>query len=203
VAERLFFALWPGEAERAALVRLQHGLPLRGGRVTHPEDLHITLAFLGEVLPERRACYEAAAQDVRAAPFDLGLTRVGYWPRPRILWCGPHAEPAQLLALVQTLTDALRPCGFPGEGRPYAAHLTLARKVAAYDGRASPAAADWRLDWTIAGFVLAASREGPPPRYRVLRRWAFETASPESPLCDNARLSGRGCGGDERVAVPP
>jgi RNA 2',3'-cyclic 3'-phosphodiesterase len=188
VAERLFFALWPGEAERAALARLQRDLLRPGARATDPTDLHLTLAFLGTVPLERRACCEAAGDGIRALPFDLNLARVGYWPRPRILWCGPLAPPAPLLALVRDLTDALRPCGFPGERRPYAAHITLARKVAGFQGPAPPADAAWRLDWPITDFVLAASSEGPPPRYRVVRRWSFQNASPDCLLCDNAGL---------------
>lgn len=186
MAERLFFALWPGEAERAALVALQRELLSWGGRPTNGEDLHLTLAFLGEVSIERRACCEAAADAVRGAPFNLNLTSIGFWPRPRILWCGAQSAPPPLLAVVESLTEGLRRCGFPGERRPYAAHITLARKVAALGSVGSSAA--WRLDWPVTGFVLAASREGLPPRYRVLRRWPFETASPQSALCDNAPL---------------
>lgn len=188
MAERLFFALWPGEAERAGLVRLQHRLLRHGERPTHPEDLHLTLAFLGAVPPERRACCEAAGDGIDARPFVLSLSRVGFWPRPRILWCGPPAPPAPLLTLVRDLTDRLRPCGFPGERRPYAAHITLARKVAARGRPDDPTIPAWHLRWPITGFVLAASGEGPPPRYRVLRRWAFPVDSPAWPLCDNAGL---------------
>ncbi len=185
VAERLFFALWPDAPVRAALAGLQNALPLVGGRTrpAHPEDLHLTLAFLGEVAPQQRACCEAAAGTIQASPFALRLDQIGYWPRPRILWCGPQTTPVPLLNLVRCLESALHPCGFAGERRPYAAHLTLARGVAA--GTAPPGG--WHTDWRVDGFVLAISRPGPPPRYRVLRRWSF-TASPASPLCDNARL---------------
>ncbi len=172
MTERLFFALWPGPAERAALDRLQRGLPRRGGRPTHPEDLHLTLAFLGEVTPGQRTCCEAAADAVYSPPFTLHLDCVGHWPRPRILWCGARQAPAQLLALVGDLTGRLHPCGFPGERRPYAAHLTLARQVAGFDGPPK-AVAEWSLGWPVTGFVLAAGRDGPPPRYRVLRRWGL------------------------------
>lgn len=188
MAERLFFALWPGEDERAALVRLQRGLLRHGGRATDPADLHLTLVFLGAVPPERRACCEAAGDGILDVPFDLNLAQVGYWPRPRILWCGTLAPPPPLLALVRDLTDALRACGIPGERRPYAAHITLARKTAGFQAPAPAAEAAWRLTWPITGFVLAASSDGPPPRYRIVRRWAFQGASPEGPLCDNARL---------------
>jgi 2'-5' RNA ligase len=184
MTERLFFALWPDAQLRAALRRLQNDLPLHGGRPTHPQDLHLTLAFLGDVPAERRACYEAAADDIRGAPFEVRLERVGHWPRPRILWCGPQANPPELAALVQSLEAALRPCGFAGEDRAYAAHLTLARKVTTPP---APLAA-WHADWRVDGFVLAAGCGGPAPRYRVLRRWNLSAASPRSPLCDNAGL---------------
>lgn len=186
MSERLFFALWPEDRERAALARLQGGLALSGARPTHPADFHLTLAFLGAIPPERRACCEAAADLVQATPFVIPLNCVGHWPRPRILWCGPTATPPELLALVEDLREALVPCGSPREARPYAAHITLARKAHTEAmGRALP---DWSLTWPVTGFVLAASRPGPPPRYRVLRGWSFSTPSAVAPLCDNALL---------------
>jgi RNA 2',3'-cyclic 3'-phosphodiesterase len=184
VLERLFFALWPGDTERNALARLQGSLGLHGTRPTHPADLHLTLVFLGDLPPERRSCCEAAADLVRAAPFAIPLSRVGLWPRPRILWCRPAVTPPELLTLADGLAEALVPCGVPRETRPYAAHITLARQASgALDPRR-----EWSLTWPVTGFVLAASRPGPPPRYRVLRRWVFSTPSESGPLCDNAPL---------------
>ena len=115
----------------AALARLQGSLALQGARPTHPADLHLTLAFLGALPPERRACCEAAADLVQAAPFAIPLSRVGLWPRPRILWCGPAVTPPELLTLADGLAEALVPCGVPREARPYAAHITLARQARA------------------------------------------------------------------------
>jgi len=184
VSERLFFALWPEDAERNALARLQGSLGLHGARPTHPADLHLTLVFLGALAPERRSCCEAAADQVQAAPFAIPLSRVGLWPRPRILWCGPAVTPPELLTLADGLAEALVPCGVPRETRPYAAHITLARQARAeLDPRQ-----EWSLTWPVTGFVLAASRPGPPPRYRVMRRWALSAPSESGPLCDNAPL---------------
>ena len=184
MSERLFFALWPGDAERSALARLQDSLGLHGTRPTHPADLHLTLVFLGALPPERRSCCEAAADLVQAAPFAIPLSRVGLWPRPRILWCGPAVTPPELLTLADGLAEALVPCGVPREPRPYAAHVTLARQAS---GTLDPRQ-EWSLTWPVTGFVLAASRPGPPPRYRVLRRWALSAPSESGPLCDNAPL---------------
>jgi RNA 2',3'-cyclic 3'-phosphodiesterase len=184
VSERLFFALWPEDAERTALARLQGRLALQGTRPTHTADIHLTLVFLGAIPPERRACCEAAADSVQAAPFAIHLSQVGLWSRPRILWCGPAVAPPELLALADGLAEALVPCGVPREVRPYAAHITLARQTRAEPGPLP----EWSLTWPVVGFVLAASRPGPPPRYRVLRRWAFSAPSAVGALCDNAPL---------------
>ncbi len=160
MSERLFFALWPGGAERSALAGLQGSLGLRGTRPTHPADLHLTLVFLGDLPPERRSCCEAAADLVRAAPFSVELDRVGLWPRPRILWCGPALTPAALLTLADGLAEALVPCGVPRETRPYAAHMTLARQARA--DALGDAAPNWSLTWPVTGFVL-----GPLGPFRV------------------------------------
>jgi 2'-5' RNA ligase len=91
-----------------------------------------------------------------------------------------------LLTLADGLAEALVPCGVPRETRPYAAHMTLARQARA--DALGDAAPNWSLTWPVTGFVLAASRPGPPPRYRVLRRWALSAPSESGPLCDNAPL---------------
>ena len=63
---------------------------------------------------------------------------------------------------------ALADCGFEPERRPYAAHVTLARKARPlrFQELQRP------LSWLVGDFVLVASRTGgEPPRYRVLKRW--------------------------------
>jgi 2'-5' RNA ligase len=167
VAERLFFALWPGDDQRLALTRVQHALPPHQGRDAHAEDLHITLVFLGELDPEQRACAEAAADAVQGEPFVLTLNRFGCFPRPRVLWCGADEHPLPLLDLVGALNAGLRPCHIRLDRRPYSPHVTLARN-------ARPLRSfllDVPIPWPVDGFVLATSQEGGPPRYRVLRRW--------------------------------
>ncbi len=57
------------------------------------------------------------------------LEQMGYWSKSGILWVGPNQTPSPLLRLVQELNAGLAGCGYEAEQRPYAAHLTLARKV--------------------------------------------------------------------------
>ena len=151
------------------MVRARRDLPRYGGRDTHPQDLHLTLFFLGELDAERRACVEEAADGVQGDAFPLVLDRIGSFPRARILWCGASQSPRPLLALVGALNAVLRRCGFGPERRPYVPHATLARKARPLPARDL----DHPISWQVSAFVLAASQEGGPPRYRVLRRWAL------------------------------
>ncbi|MGD2081828.1 MAG: RNA 2',3'-cyclic phosphodiesterase [Chromatiales bacterium] len=168
--QRLFFALWPDDATRERLAGLARAIPGAEGRATHPQDLHLTLVFLGAVSADRLGCVTAAADAVRGEPFTLRIDRVGFWPRPRILWCGPHEHPPALPGLVTALQARLKDCGFAPEERAFQAHVTLARKARRTGGAelARP------VTWPVSDLVLAGSRPGnPPPRYRVLRRWAL------------------------------
>jgi RNA 2',3'-cyclic 3'-phosphodiesterase len=169
VAERLFFALWPGEPERLALDRVRRTLPAHRGRETEPADYHVTLSFLGDVDPERRACAEAAAGQVRAAPFTLVLDTIGSFSRARILWCGASECPPGLLALVGGLNHGLLDCGLPPERRPYQPHVTLARKAVPVEARSLPEPICWPVD----SFALVRSEPQHNPRYRVLASWAL------------------------------
>ena len=167
-SQRLFFALWPDDPGRAELEMLVRGLPEHRGRLVHPQDRHITLVFLGDVTADRRACAEEAAQRVSAPSFELLIDQVGYWPRPRILWCGASQVPEPLLGLVNDLRRELERCGFRPETRPYAPHVTLARKARRVPTYLIPE----RLSWPVREFVLVVSSiDGPPPHYQVLRRW--------------------------------
>lgn len=165
--ERWFLAVWPDARVRDALVRQASGAVPRGARLTHPDDLHLTLVFLGELPPVRRWCVISVADAVEAKPFALEIDRIGHFARSRVLWCGPSSVPDALLGLVRTLQAGLVDCGIPPERRPYRPHLTLARKVSAYEGRDLPAP----VHWPVGELVLAHGVSGARPRYRIHRRW--------------------------------
>jgi 2'-5' RNA ligase len=169
-SRRLFFALWPEEVVRQGLLGLGEQLQGSNGRPTHPRDLHVTLVFLGTVEEGRRCCVQAVADSIRARPFELRIDRFGFWSRPRILWCGPGETPQVLTDLVADLQRGLEGCGFSPERRPYAAHLTLARKArrVPLPEPASP------VNWPVREFALAASRlGGGKPRYELLKTWSL------------------------------
>jgi RNA 2',3'-cyclic 3'-phosphodiesterase len=169
--QRLYFALWPAPELQERLFRLG-GVLLGGrrGRRVAAENLHLTLAFLGSVAPERRACFESAADQLRAAPFTLAFTRSGCFRRNGILWAGPAVVPPMLLELVGDLNRGLAACGFDPERRIYRAHLTLARNVRRWldDTTFDP------VQWNVDSFALIASHtHSNGARYEVLRRWSL------------------------------
>ncbi len=123
--------------------------PLRGAREklpvkwVRPENIHLSLKFLGEVddarEPELRAALQQAAGSRSAPPpprpLTLQITGFGVFPdyrRPHVLWAGITPEPG-LELLQHAVEQAFTPLGFPTEARAFRPHVTLAR--AARDAR--------------------------------------------------------------------
>ena len=97
-----------------------------------PENLHLTLKFLGNVVATRvdaiGAALAAAAADTPA--FDFGVEGLGAFPsptRPRVIWAGAGGGQVEAVGLAGRVEDALAPLGFAREDRPFAAHITLGR----------------------------------------------------------------------------
>ena len=172
---RLFFALWPDEKTRRELAALQTLLPQGQGRWVHGADLHLTLQFLGQVAPDRQACISRAAADVEGQAFELCITHLDFWSRPRVAWAGPDQVPEALSRLVADLGGHLESCGFPRESRTYRPHVTLVRKAPP----SGVIALEKPITWPVEDFVLVESRPGgEPPWYRVVECWPLD-AGPE------------------------
>ena len=138
------------------------------GRLVAPHNLHLTLAFIGNVTPDQRACMEAAAATLQGQAFTVTLDCVGFWPKPRVLWAGAGGVPAALEDLVADLSRTLANCGYRPEIRPFQAHVTLARKVSRPPRRCAIAP----IHWAVADFCLVESVTGEQGSdYRVLARW--------------------------------
>ena len=105
---------------------------LRGGRIVPPENLHVTLAFLGHTPDERLDDVVAAAREAAALvpPFVLSFDRAGRFPergRPRVVWLGMADGEANVVELGSAASAGLRKRALDFEDRPLAPHLTLAR----------------------------------------------------------------------------
>ena len=126
---RLFYALWPPDKVRQAIVEALSRLPAQlDGRVMQTENLHATLHYVGQVTESTKDCMHAAAQSVEAEGFQLNLDRLGLFPKAKIFWMGAQNTPDQLMQLHKKLGTALEDCGFVTDERAFAPHLTLLRK---------------------------------------------------------------------------
>ncbi|MFQ6017792.1 MAG: RNA 2',3'-cyclic phosphodiesterase, partial [Kiloniellaceae bacterium] len=124
---RLFVAISLPEALRARLSSLAHGLP--GARWVAPENLHLTLRFIGEVDGRQARDIDAALAGIRAESFPVtlaGIDRFGNGAKLRSLWVGVEANPA-LERLHNKIEQALQGAGLAPEGRKFKPHVTLAR----------------------------------------------------------------------------
>lgn len=175
VPSRLFFALWPDSGTRDALAATAGVLRKTcGGRAPPARNLHLTLAFLGNVPAARLPELEDLTAALHAEPFVLDLDRIGWWRQHRLVWAGTAACPSGLEALVAALAGSLRAGGFDFERRRFMPHVTLLRDA----GKAPVPTAFGPLTWCPTRFVLACSQ--PSARgvqYRVMNAWPLKGVS--------------------------
>lgn len=169
---RLFFALWPDAATRTALARWQHALlPPCGGRAMHVDDVHLTLAFLGDTPLDRLPAIVACADGMRAGPFELLLDQAHYWRHNRIVWVGPEVPPPPLDALAQQLRDRLMAAAVSFDSKPFVPHITLLRKAAC----SAPLPVLSPIVWQVESFALVRSTCAiAGPRYCVEHSWPLD-----------------------------
>lgn len=98
------------------------------GSFTRRENLHLTLAFIGESGREDELC--RVLEKLEGEPFPLWVEGFGTFRREGgdICWLGLRRSEA-LLALHRQLSEGLERAGFPVERRPFRPHLTLGRQV--------------------------------------------------------------------------
>ena len=139
---RAFVAIDINEEVRQRLVEAQRRLEATGAqlKLVEPQNIHLTVKFLGEV-PERRVgeitgALQRATEGMSA--FDVLVCGVGVFPNlryVRVVWAGVADGREQAVALIRKVDGELQRLGFAPE-REYVPHLTLARvKSAAAKGR--------------------------------------------------------------------
>ena len=101
-------------------------------RWTRPENVHLTLKFLGEIPEGEIEHIGAALRKVCGdhTPFDASLSSFGAFPsarRARVIWAGAAAGSEELRALAADVEAAFEPLGFGREDRTFVPHVTLGR----------------------------------------------------------------------------
>ena len=123
---RLFIAINLSPEMKSALKDAQRAMDRRGvrGNFTTEENLHLTLAFIGEY-PSAETVMDVLS-GVTFTPFDLQLDGVG---RFGDLWWAGLRESAALTAVVRRVRRALAEGGIPFDRKRFAPHITLLRKA--------------------------------------------------------------------------
>jgi 2'-5' RNA ligase len=163
---RMFFALCPDDATRAHIVRCTRlAVAAVGGSATRPENLHMTVAFVGRLTPKQVDKVRAVAP-IRTGPIEILLDRQGFWSRERIVWLGPSQPPSALLELETRLWRGLSASNFVRERGTYRPHITLARRARAGRVAIRP------LRWTATHLQLLESLpDEQGTRYELVDRW--------------------------------
>jgi len=140
---RTFLALDVDAAVRERLPSIAGGLQVGRAKLrpVPPENIHVTLNFLGDVADAALGDVCRAVADVGAAsePFTFTVRGVRCMPpkgRVNILWADVADPEARLAGLQGELTEAMSALGFRPDARTYHPHLTIARVKYAADPRA-------------------------------------------------------------------
>lgn len=174
---RLFFALQPEPAQRAAIAAgMLPAVQALGAKPVAEADLHLTLSFLGEVAAEAIPALLLATEGIASMPIELSLAQVDCWKGPRVLCLLPEdsAGVAAARRLASSLGEASRAAGPAPDERAFRAHVTIARKApsAAFHSRHWPEPLRAALPFTASSFVLMESTPAPAgQRYNVVRSW--------------------------------
>jgi len=129
---RLFIAINLNDDTQSRLLTLQNELHTysKSGNFTLPDNLHLTLVFLGECNAKQADLIKSAMDTVAFEPIDLQMNQLGRFKRDEgdIWWAGVR-ENKELVDLQQRLVAGLRASGFQCDNRKYTPHITLGRKI--------------------------------------------------------------------------
>lgn len=161
---RLFVALSLPDGVIARLAIMCSGIP--GANWVAPENMHITLRFIGEVDEPTAEEINYVLSQLEADAFSLeicGLDTFGRGSHPHALWVAVKASP-ELLHLQSKIESTIVRAGLPPEGRKFTPHVTLARMNRPDVGRVQSFIEGNNLfhagPFTVSQFTLFESRMG-------------------------------------------
>ena len=181
---RMFAALLPNDQLRDQINRLTLlGISAADINHIHPvpaANLHLTLAFYGEIDQQTQVAISAELAEIATEPFEIRLDQIEFWPKAGILCLVPTEPPAQLLQLAAYADRAK--CAWSQQRpqrrrsrsdrvlskQPFSAHVTLARRVTALPPLVQPAPLNWTVDGVslVESVPVAGHRE-----YRIREFW--------------------------------
>ncbi len=187
---RCFIAIDIDEEIRGALgglqQKLREGIDVKKGDVNwvNPDNIHLTLKFLGEIKDEKIAeiCNIVKAVAGRHKSFGLDIESVGHFGGAslRVLWVGTGKGEGSLLELQGDIEKSLASAGWPEETRKFSGHLTLCRirnyKAGMKLAQASEDYRDFKVGTLSADSVCVYQSELKPtgPVYTVLGNYKLQ-----------------------------
>ena len=138
---RLFIAINFNDNTKRELIALRDELQscCEQGRFSAPENLHLTLAFLGECEAKQTSALKVVMDEIRFDPFPITIERVGRFRRDGgkqglpaksiATWWAGVQESKPLAKLHGDLTDKLITAGFTLDKRKFNPHITLGREI--------------------------------------------------------------------------
>jgi 2'-5' RNA ligase len=120
------------EAVRKKLTEVQMLLVKTGAdmKVVEPQNIHITMRFLGDVRLDSVEKIFEAMKKVQFVPFDVKIQGVGAFPDaryPRVVWAGITQGANDLRSISSQLEPHLTALGFAPDPKGFSPHLTIAR----------------------------------------------------------------------------
>lgn len=170
--KRLFFALEiPAPIQQQVIQWRAAQFPPEAGRPIAAANLHLTLAFLGEISEQKQQTLMELAGRIQQPAFTLTLDDAGHWPRSRVVWLGSRQPPRGLLQLANLLRAQAARSGCYQSPQPFHPHVTLLRNAAHQVSIPAPG-----FHWTfpVTEFVLYSSQFSQGrTQYQPLARWSL------------------------------
>jgi len=131
---RTFVAIELSDQIKTYLNKIQNQLRTSGADIkwVEPENIHLTLKFLGEIDDKKLAKVVEILKATAADGFEfyLRLASLGAFPNlnsPRVIWVGLDQGDKETKEIAETLEDKLAEIGIPEENRSFSSHITIGR----------------------------------------------------------------------------
>lgn len=175
VQRRLFFALsLPAKLQKQVIKWRAQSFPPETGRPVAAANLHITLAFLGEISALKTGALTRIAGRIQAQKFSLLLDDIGHWPGSGVVWVGTKRAPNALLQLASVLRSHAARNGCYQSALPFHPHVSLYRS-ATQPVAIPPATPDWLVEANEFSLYESTYEQG-RTRYRSLQTWPLADA---------------------------
>lgn len=174
--ERLFLAIFlPQEAReeaRKAQDQIRGQMRHSDVRWTNPDDMHVTLHFLGDTSEEAKGDLVALLRETEwPRPFSWSLTEVSGFPnkkQPKAIYVGVTTHPNATGVRVRT-AKALAELGFHLDRRPWVPHVTIGRVNVQSEVLKPEEISVGRVSFEVSSFALVRSTPTPEgSRYEIL-----------------------------------